>query len=50
VAAVIAAQAQEAGSQDAAFQEGVELVLHELTQVGAGLGLSLLEEVAAPLW
>ena len=36
VAAVGAAQAQEAVSEDAAFEEGVELVLHELRQVGAG--------------
>ena len=42
VAAVTAAQAQEAVREDAAFEEGVELVLHELRQVGAdgifGLG------------
>ena len=36
VAAVGAAQAQEAVREDAAFEEGVELVLHELRQVGAG--------------
>ena len=44
VAAVAAAQAQEALRQDAALQEGVELVLHKLRQVGAGCGLGLLEE------
>ena len=42
VPAIPAAQAQEAVGQDAAFEEGVELVLHELRQVGAdgsfGLG------------
>ena len=30
--------------QDAAFEEGVELVLDKLRQVGAGCGLGLLEE------
>ena len=36
-AAVVAAvQAQEVVGQDAALQEGVELVLDELRQVGAG--------------
>ncbi len=52
VAAVAAAQAQEAVGEDAALQEGVELVPHELRQVGASLGLSLLDEgrgvLAAP--
>ena len=42
VAAVAAAQAQEAVGQDAAFEEGVELVFDELRQVRArsifGLG------------
>jgi len=37
-------QAQKAVGQDAAFEEGVELVLDELRQAGAGCGLSLLEE------
>ena len=42
VAAVAAAQAQEALRQDAAFEEGVQLVLDGLRQVGAGrvFGLS----------
>ena len=44
VAAVTAAQPQEAAGQDAALQEGIELVLHKLRQAGAGCGLSLLEE------
>jgi len=44
VAAVAAAQSQEAVGQDAALQEGVELILDELRQVGASLGLSLLDE------
>ena len=41
VAAVGAAQPQEAVRQDAAFKKGVELVLDELRQAGAGglLGL-----------
>jgi len=42
--AVTATQAQEAVRQDAAFEEGVELVLHKLRQVGAGCSLSLIEE------
>jgi len=44
VAAVVAAQPQEAVGQDAAFKEGVELVLHKLRQVSANCRLSLLEE------
>jgi hypothetical protein len=36
VAAVAIAQPQKAVGQDAAFKEGVELVLHELRRVGAG--------------
>ncbi|MBK8763788.1 MAG: hypothetical protein IPM01_03835 [Burkholderiaceae bacterium] len=36
VAAVAAAQSQEAVREDAALQERVELVLHELRQVGPG--------------
>ena len=44
VAAFAATQAQEAVGQDAAFEEGVELVLDKLRQIGAGCGLGLLEE------
>ena len=44
VAAVAAAQAQEAVGQDAALQEGVELVLDEPRQVGAGSVFGLGEE------
>ena len=44
MAAVTAAQAQEAVGQDAAFEEGVELVLHELRQVGSGCRFGLGEE------
>jgi hypothetical protein len=44
VAAVTTTQAQEAVGQDAAFEEGVELVLHELRQIGAGGGFGLSEE------
>ena len=40
VAAVAAVQAQEAVGQDAALQEGVELVLHKLRQIGTSGGLS----------
>ena len=44
VAAVAAAQPQEAVGQDAAFEEGVELVLHELRQFSAGRDFGLREE------
>ena len=44
MAAVAAAQAQEAVGQDAAFEEGVELVLDESRQVGASLSLTLRDE------
>jgi hypothetical protein len=44
VPAVAAAQAQESVNQHAAFGGGIELVLHELRQVGAGRGLGLFEE------
>ena len=44
VAAVAAVQALEAMRQDDAFEEGVELVLHELRQVGADSFFGLLEE------
>ena len=39
VPAVAAAQPQEACGQDAAFEKGVELVLHKSRQVGTGGGL-----------
>ena len=44
MAAVTAAQPQEAVRQDAAFEEGVELVLDELRQVGTGGLFGLSEE------
>jgi len=44
VAAVTAAQPQEAVGQDAAVEEGVELVPHKLRQAGAGCRFGLLEE------
>ena len=44
MAAVAAAQAQEAVRQDAARQEGLELVLDELRQVGTGGGFSFGDE------
>ena len=44
VAAVAAAQPQEAVGQDAAFEEGVEFVLHELRQVGTCGGFGLGDE------
>jgi len=44
VAAVAAAQPQEAMRQDAVFEKGVELARDEFRQVGDGRGLSLLEE------
>ena len=42
--AVGAVQAQEAVGQDAAFQEGLELVFDELRQVGAGSVFGLNKE------
>ena len=42
--AVTAAQPQEAVGQDAALEEGVELVLHELRQLGSGAGFGLGDE------
>ena len=44
VAATLAAQAQKAVGQDAASEEGVELFLDELRQVGAGSVFGLDEE------
>ena len=49
MAAVAAAQSQKAVSEDAAFEAGVELVLDELRQVGAGRGFGLGEEGRAML-
>ena len=44
MAAVAAVQAQETVGQDAALPEGVELVLHQLRQVGTGSAYGLGEE------
>ena len=44
MAAVTAAQAQEAVGQDAAFEKSVELVFDELRQVGPGVRLCLGDE------
>ena len=44
MAAVAAAQLQEAVGQDAALEEGVEFVLHELRQVGTCGGFGLGDE------
>ena len=44
MAAVAATQPQEAVGQDAALEEGVELVFDELRQVRAGRGFGLGEE------
>ena len=44
VAALAAAQPQEAVGQDAAFEEGVELFFDELRQVGAGSVFGLRDE------
>lgn len=44
VAAVAAAKTQEAVGQRAAFEEGGELVLHELGNVGRSDGFGLGEE------
>ena len=46
VAAIDAAQAQEAVRQDAALQESVELVFGELRQAGTGGRLSGIQQVA----
>ena len=42
--AVTAAKTQEAAREDAAFEKGVELVLDELRQIGAGGGCGLGDE------
>ena len=49
VAALAAAQPQEAVRQDAASQEGVELVLDERPQFGAGAGLGVGDEAGRVL-
>jgi hypothetical protein len=49
VAAVAAAQPQEAVGQDAAFEEGVELVLDEPRQLGASAGLGVGDETGRVL-
>ena len=49
MAAVAAAQAQEAVRQDAAFQEGIELVLDEAGQFTASAGLSVRNETGRVL-
>jgi hypothetical protein len=41
VTEVTAAQAQEAVREDAAFEEGIELVYDEMRQVGPGGGFDL---------
>ena len=47
--ACAAAQMQEAVGQDAAFEEGIELVFHELRQVGSSGGFGLCEAVRGML-
>jgi hypothetical protein len=49
VAALAAPKPQEAVGQDAAFQEGVELVLDEPGQLGAGAGLGVGDEAGGVL-
>ena len=49
VAALATAQPQEAVRQDAAFEEGVELVLDEARQLGFGVGLGLIDEAGRVL-
>jgi len=47
IPAVAVIQAQKAVGQDAVFEEGVELVLDELRQAGAGCGLACSKKVKA---
>ena len=47
--ALAAAQPQEAAGQDAAIQEGVEFVLDEPGQLGAGAGLGAGDEAGRML-
>ncbi len=49
VAALAAAQPQEAVGQDAALEEGVELVLDEPRQLGPGAGLGVGDEAGRML-
>ena len=49
VAAVAAAQAQEAVGQDSTLEEGVQLVLDELRQVGAGAGFGVGDDACCVL-
>jgi hypothetical protein len=49
VAAVAATQAKEAMGQDAALEEGIELVPDELRQIGIGSGLDSVEEGSGEL-
>jgi hypothetical protein len=44
LAAVATPQSQKSVGQDAAFEEGVEFVVHKLRQIGASGGLSLGDE------
>jgi len=49
VAKLAAAQPQEAVGQDAAFEEGVELVVDEARQFGPGTGLGVGDEAGRML-
>jgi hypothetical protein len=49
VPAFAAAQPQKAVSEDAALEEGIELVLHELRQFTAGAGLGVGDEAGRVL-
>ena len=49
VAAIAAAQAQEAVGQDAAFEEGVELVFDDVRRRGGGAGLDVGDEAGRVL-
>jgi hypothetical protein len=49
VAALAAAQPEEAMCQDAALEEGVELVLDESEQLGAGADLGVRDEASRVL-
>ena len=49
MAALAAAQPQEAVRQDAAFEEGIELLLDEAWQLAAGAGLGVGDETRGML-